>query len=176
MATIDLRIHSLAQLHDAMDPAPFHDKALDPRAEDWILSCAREFPASEPVTLRVFAPEALRRHAAEIEASVRAHFGLLLDTARRHGRQRMRTGRAALWAGLAVLAATLLARTALPETGSVLLEALREGLLILGWVALWRPVEILLFEHLEERQSRIRLAALAAATVEFEAVAEGGAG
>jgi hypothetical protein len=173
MATIDLRIHSLAQLYDAMDPAPFHDKALDPRAEDWILSCAREHAAHEELVLRVHGPEALRAHLPEVTAAVHAHFALLLETAERHGRQRLRVGRTTLLLGLAVLVACLLLRTVVPATDSAVMEAVREGLLILGWVALWRPVEILLFERWESRQERQRLRALARAGVVFAVAGEG---
>ncbi|MCE3001096.1 MAG: hypothetical protein LW860_00155 [Xanthomonadaceae bacterium] len=172
MATIDLRIHSLAQLFDAMDPAPFHDKALDPRAEDWILSCAREFAPHEPVTLRVHGPAPLRDHLGEITTAVHAHFQLLLEAADRHGRQRLRIGRDTLLIGLAVLAACLLLRSLVPAGDAAPVEALREGLLILGWVALWLPVEILLFERWESRQERQRLAALARAEVGFAEVGE----
>jgi hypothetical protein len=172
MATIDLRIHSLAQLYDAMDPAPFHDKALDPRAEDWILSCAREHAAHEALVLRIHGPEALRAHLPEVTAAVHAHFDLMLQTAERHGRQRLRVGRATLVLGLAVLAGCLLLRAVVPATGSALVEAVREGLLILGWVALWRPVEILLFERWESRQERQRLRALVRAQVVFEPAAD----
>lgn len=171
MAVIDIRIHALAQLYDAMDPAPFHDKALDPRAEDYILSCARESAAHEPVTLRLHGPPDLREHAGEIASAVHAHFGLALQAAERHGRQRLRIGRAALLLGLAVLVACLVLRSLVPADPSPALEAIREGLLILGWVALWRPVEILLFERWESRQERQRLRALAQARIELAAAA-----
>lgn len=171
MAAIDIRIHTLAQLYDAMDPAPFHDKALDPRAEDYILSCARERSAHEPVTLRVHGPPDLREHAGEIASAVHAHFGLALQSAERHGRQRMRIGRAALVLGLVVLVTSLVLRSLLPDAPSTALDAIREGLLILGWVALWRPVEILLFERWESRQELQRLRALAQARIELASVA-----
>jgi uncharacterized membrane protein YgdD (TMEM256/DUF423 family) len=167
MALINIRLHTLAQLFDAMDPAPFHDKALDPRAEDYILSCARESAPHEPVTLRVHAPEALQAHAAEIDSAVHAHFALSLQAAERHGRQRTRIGRMTLVLGLMVLIATLVLRSLLPADPSPAWEAVGEGLLILGWVALWRPVEILLFERWESRQERQHLRALARARIEF---------
>ena len=44
-------------------------------------------------------------------------------------------------------------------------EVLREGLLILGWVALWRPVEWVLFDTWEHRQRRSALKRLATAEV-----------
>ena len=51
---------------------------------------------------------------------------------------------------------------------------LGEGLLILGWVALWRPVEVLLYEHWEAADERRALERLAAARVEFVVVADTG--
>ena len=167
MPDIDIRIRSLAQLYDAMDPAPFHDKALDPRAEAYILSCACEHAPNEPFKLRVFGPPALHEHAAEIASAVHAHFHLALLAAERHARQRMRTGRATLMLGLAVLGACLLLRGLLPQEPLAAMDAVREGLLILGWVAMWRPVEILLFERWESRQDRQRLKALAHMQVEL---------
>ena len=36
---------------------------------------------------------------------------------------------------------------------SQVLTAISEGLLIVGWVAMWRPIEVLLFERLENHQN-----------------------
>lgn len=59
----------------------------------------------------------------------------------------LRNGRYALLVGLAVLAACIIAGRAL---GAILhgdaARFLQEGLLILGWVANWRPIEIFLYD------------------------------
>ena len=34
-----------------------------------------------------------------------------------------------------------------------MLTAIREGLLIVGWVAMWRPIEVILFERVENHQN-----------------------
>lgn len=171
MAVIDIRIRSLAQLFDAMDPAPFHDKALDPAAEEYILSCARDQGAHEPVTLRLHAPESLRAHASEISSAIRTHFRLSLESAVRLGRQRARVGHTTLTLGIAVLVVCLVLRSLIPPHSTAILGAVEEGLLILGWVALWRPVEILLFERWENRKERQHLLMLSNASVEFAAEA-----
>ena len=44
---------------------------------------------------------------------------------------------------------------------------LGEGLLILGWVAMWRPVEILLFEHWESHRDHALLKRLAGIPIEI---------
>ena len=59
-----------------------------------------------------------------------------------------------LLTGLAVLGTTLLVRALLGNPGnSQVLTAIREGLLIVGWVAMWRPIEVLLFERVENHQN-----------------------
>jgi hypothetical protein len=167
MGTIELRIESLAQLFDSLDPAPFHDKALDRSAERYILSSAGEHTSGEPLKLVLHGPPGLADHRDHIASAVHAHFALLLEAAERHNRQRMRIGRTALLLGVTVLGVSLLLRSLLPDDARAWWDAVREGLLILGWVALWRPVEILLFERFENLQERQRLRALATAGVVF---------
>ena len=167
MATIELRIETLAQLFDSLDPAPFHDKALDASAESYILSSAGEHSPSEPLTLVLHGPPGLADHRNHIASAVHAHFALSLQSAERHNRLRMRAGRTALLLGMTVLGVSLLLRSLLPDDARAWWEAVRQGLLILGWVALWRPVEILLFERFENLQERQRLRRLATVDVVF---------
>ena len=61
---------------------------------------------------------------------------------------RWRFGRRSLLLGFAVLSVMLLLVEAINQTlpGGPLASSLQEGLTILGWVALWRPAEIVLYE------------------------------
>jgi hypothetical protein len=72
--------------------------------------------------------------------------------------------RFAMLLGVVVLLAALGLRGLFAEGGGIA-EVLREGLLILGWVALWRPVEWVLFDTWEHRQRRSALKRLATAEV-----------
>jgi hypothetical protein len=166
MAAIEIRMRTLAQLFDSLDPSPFHERALDPKAEDYILSSARELHHHPQLHLLIHAPASLRDQVAGVSASVHAHFRLALELATRRFRQRMRIGRLTLMLGLAVLGACLALRAVI-DGEAAWLEAMREGLLILGWVALWRPVEILLFERWESAHERALLQRLAHVPVEF---------
>ena len=61
-------------------------------------------------------------------------------------RQAMRQGRAALMIGMAFLGAcTILAKWAAAYDLGVLALPVKEGLTILGWVAMWRPIDLLLY-------------------------------
>ena len=171
MATINIRIQRIDQLLDSLDPSPFrgNERALNRNAEDHIVDYAGEYGRAEPLRLTVHAPMSIKPHAAEITRAIHAHFKLAHVKCRRRYRQRMRIGRAMLIAGIAVLGTTLLLRALLGDPGDrAMIEALREGLLILGWVALWRPLDILLFERLEEHKSSALFQRLTQIPVDFE--------
>jgi hypothetical protein len=61
-------------------------------------------------------------------------------------RRLMREGWQSLLIGVAFLGACLAAAEALGKEPSRVLGVVREGLVIGGWVAMWRPMEIYLYE------------------------------
>jgi hypothetical protein len=52
-ARIEVQIGALRQLYNALDPAPFHERDLDPKAVEFIVEHAREVPRDAPLTLIV---------------------------------------------------------------------------------------------------------------------------
>jgi hypothetical protein len=171
MATIDIRIQHIDQLFDSPEPSPFHEneKALRRDAENYIVDVAGEYGRAEPLRLIVHAPVSIEPHAEEITRALRAHFELAHAQCRRRYRRRMRIGRTLLVAGIAVLGLALLLRALLGDPSDrAMIVAIGEGLLILGWVAMWRPLEILLFERLENHQKSALLHRLAQAPMEFK--------
>lgn len=117
----------------------------------------------------VQAPVSIKPHAAEIAHLIHAHFERAHAQCRRRYQLRMRIGRTLLVAGTAVLGIALLLRALLGDPGDrAMIVAAGEGLLILGWVAMWRPLEILLFERLENHQTSELLHRLTQIPVDFE--------
>lgn len=167
MPDIDLRIQRLDQLFDNLDPAPFHAKALDRNAEAYLLESAREYGARQPLTIAIHAPAALGEHLADIASAIHTHFSLAHQQAERRHRHRRRIGRVALSAGVATLAIALLLRRWVEAIGGSIGEVMAEGLLILAWVALWRPIETIGFDSWESREERRLLAKLSEVPIHF---------
>lgn len=149
---IEVRVRALAQLFNAMDASPFRDQDLDPAAEEFIVGWAREVPHSARLALLVDldrAPPApgLGDEPAALRVAMRAFFGHRASAARSRMRQLLGVGRVSLLVGLVFLVAAIgagdLISTAM--TGRELGELLRQGLSIVGWVAMWRPIEIFLY-------------------------------
>jgi hypothetical protein len=52
-SVIEVRVAELRQLFNAIDPSPFHERDLDPRAEEFIVDWSRDLPADAPLALVV---------------------------------------------------------------------------------------------------------------------------
>ena len=168
MATIAIRIRSLAQLFESLDPAPLQERALDRNAESYILACAGKHRPTEPLRLLVHLPESLRALAAAAADAVHEHFRRAHAQGERNFRRRLRIGGFTLALALGVLAGSFWLRSLLSAVeASTVVQGLGEGLLILGWVVMWRPVEILLFEHWESHLDHAVLERLASVPIEF---------
>lgn len=166
-ALIEVHVTDLKQLFDSLDPTPFHNRDLDPKAEEFIAGWARELDADVPLGLLVHADrEAQLPNATEIvHSAVRDHFRRKAEVARRNLRQLFRVGRRSLVIGLGFLAACLFTADTIERVveASRLINIVRESLIIGGWVAMWRPIEVFLYEwwpiraeaRLDDRLSRM---------------------
>ncbi len=169
MHWIDIRLHHPGQLFESLDPSPFRDKALDRNAEAYLIECVGELPSRAAFTLRLHGPAALAGDLEQIGAGLHRHFALAHAQALRRHRRRARIARVAMLFGVAVLGGALLLRALVSEWGGTGGEILAEGLLILAWVALWRPAEMLIFDSWEQRSEHQVLSALSRAPLSLQA-------
>ncbi len=63
---IEIKLNSIQQLFNSLDPSPFHEKDLDADAEDYIVGAAREFATHAPLKLVLHLPA---DHAAQAETA-----------------------------------------------------------------------------------------------------------
>ncbi|HEY5607504.1 MAG TPA: hypothetical protein VIM38_04125 [Alphaproteobacteria bacterium] len=80
----------------------------------------------------------------------------------------MHLGRVSLAIGLAFLFACITARELVQRLGdTTLINIVAESLLISGWVAMWRPIQIFLYDWWPIRRTRAVLERLATVDVEL---------
>jgi len=145
---IEINLATLDQLFNTLDPSPFHQKDLDSDAEDYIVGAARELPAREPLKLVLHIRDAQTAvpDAREVAEWIQGYFSYRRQAAARDLRLLFRRGRKSLAIGVAFLAACLLLRGFLLGSENPLLQLIAESLLIAGWVAMWRPLDIVLYD------------------------------
>lgn len=164
-ATVSIHVRDLAQLFNSLDPSPFWDRDLDGEAATFIEEEFGEKRSADTWHLHVHASEGASL-AADLQAAVEHYYERLASSARRRLRDEMRLGQLALLGGLVIFLVSMSARTVL---GSLFHGAvphmLDEGLIILAWLALWRPAESLVYgwvplyrkRRLYERLAAIRV-------------------
>lgn len=146
---IDLKIRHSRQLFDGRDPAPFNERDLDDDAVAYLLGAAQEISRKQPLAIVVTISEEPEPRLAPdlIAEAVRGHFVYEGEQVERRLREHLRRGQMTLGVGLTVLVLFLtLAQLTVSLTAGPVREILREGLVITGWVAMWRPLEILLYD------------------------------
>jgi len=146
---IEVRVAELRQLFNSIDPSPFRERDLDPRAEAFIVDWARELPHDAPLALLVHLERACgpADEAAMLADAIHEYFAQRALGSRRQLRELFRRGRISLAIAVVFLAVALAASDLIGSISERRFAAVfREGLLIGGWVAMWRPLEVFLYD------------------------------
>lgn len=162
---IELTVRELRQLFQRLDPAPFREKDLDPDAAEYIEDAVREIGTKQAAKIVVHLPPEERslEDAQTLPTAVANYFFYRAGRTRTELHRLLGRAVVNLAIGLMFLFACLWLRRTIAATSH---EVLREGLLIIGWVALWRPVEMFLYEWWPLLQGARRLEAIARMPVE----------
>jgi hypothetical protein len=168
---IEVQVTSIDQLFNSLDPFPFRERDLDKAAEDYIVGWAREVPSSGPITIVIHLPKAQGEIWSEHEVELAFHnyFDYRAKMVGRELRELFRVGRRSLAIGLVVLLACVaLAEFSVSTFGrDGMMPFVNEGLIILGWVSNWRPLEIFLYGWWPIGAQRRLYTRLAQASVNF---------
>ena len=108
-----------------------------------------EFPMDEPVVLVIHLNEARMDQDLQsvVEQGVHHYFAYRARLNRLEFRQLLKEGQQSLLIGILFLAACLTASHAFGRNGDGTFRSLaRESLTIAGWVAMWRPMQIYLYD------------------------------
>jgi hypothetical protein len=147
---LNLYLADSRQLFNSMDPAPFHQRDLDTEAAAYIVDWAREVPTGRPLRLVLHrgraassdeSPEMLRK-------SVHDHFRRRALATRRQLQQLLRQGRYSLAIALVFLALVIVVGESVASVISraSIVALIQDSLVIGGWVALWHPLNIFLYD------------------------------
>src|SRR5215469_740942 len=147
---IEVRVENISQLFDTLDPYPFPERDLDKDAEEYIVGWARELPRDQLISIVIHLPaaEAAKQDARALTTALDRYFTYRTGIVLRDLNELFRVGRISLLIGLVVLglcvAGARFASRFLDDTE--LGRFMQESLIILGWVANWKPIEIFLYD------------------------------
>jgi hypothetical protein len=163
-AAVNIHIRELSQLFNSLDPSPFWDRDLDREAAEFIEGEFSEKLSAETWNLYVHAHDGTAS-AMDLQTALQNYYGRMASSARRAVREHLWSSQWTLLAGVLVFLLSMGLRSMLGGLLGTLPQILDEGLIILAWLALWRPAEMLLYgwvplrrkQQLYERLARIRV-------------------
>jgi hypothetical protein len=176
---IELHVSELRLLFNPIDPSPPRERDLDAKAEEFIVSWARSLARDAHLALRVDADDReVPALADAVGDATREFFRQHSLRSSRRLSQLFRVGRTSLLIGVVFLAlAVILAGLVSRAFGENAFAGLiKESLVIGGWVAMWRPLQIFLYDWwpiLAERKLYDRLSVMPVC-VNFRAHGEAG--
>jgi hypothetical protein len=149
-STVDLTLtlRSVQQLLLSPEAVPFATGRIRPDAETFLVDQLRKGPRGHRMRLVVIIPATELLRARDIRSTIHEHFALRHDQINQQIADTWRVGRRSLLLGVVLLTLVLACVDAAGRFigEGPLSRSVQEGLTILGWVALWRPAELLLHE------------------------------
>ncbi|MBW7835596.1 MAG: hypothetical protein H3C28_03055 [Sphingomonadales bacterium] len=169
VTVIDVALSDPRLLFSELDPSPIREKDLDDTTEDYIVGALREVGTGQPIKLVFHVPAAQLDglDVAGVRESLKNYFSYRAWGEGESLRAMLRTAWVSLAIGLAFLIGCLAVRQFLIVAEDTAAAVLKEGLLISGWVAMWRPIELLLYDWWPIWRRRRLYTRLSKAPVEF---------
>lgn len=146
---IEVRVKSPQQLFDARDPAPFRERDLDDDFVEYIVSSAKEFSLSSSLKIVIYIEDNETRDLSKeaIREAIRDYFAYQSELRKNDLTRFLKRAQLFFVIGLFVLASCLgLAQSLTIPTPPGAIGILREGMVIFGWVSIWKPIELILFD------------------------------
>lgn len=146
---IELRVDDLEQIFDKRDPNPFRKRDLDDDASEYITTCASEIGFKKVGKIVIETREHYPEEVIQtIKSAVNDFFKYRVDITQKKLNMTFSLGFRTLFIGLTFLAGSIFISGLLKENyeKGLLYSFLKEGLILTGWVSMWKPVNIFLYE------------------------------
>lgn len=148
--SVELKLRTPRQLFDERDPAPFRERDLDDDAVEYIVTSVEELKDQRDVRLSLYFESLgeFENNPGDITRAIHQYFRYEADMKRRALREMFDHGFISLAIGLTFFTLFVWTSQGAHANQSLpLWESFwREGLHLLGWVSMWKPVSIFLHD------------------------------
>ena len=171
-----IRVASVDELFEAFDARPVAERPLAEDVRFHLLDAWERVRATRPSVLHCYAPASERERVDEQAVSAAVRRDMRAYT---HGLRRAaplsRRDRIAALVGITIFLLTIAVSTSLDQlTDDVFVAGFSQGLVVIGWVALWVPAQRVVVDLVPHYFERSRYAELVDIELRFVWVGESG--
>lgn len=146
---INIKLKEERQLFNNFDPAPFLERDLDDEAVEYIVDSVKEYPLKRKMRLVIFLPKERKYKISDkmIKSAINMFFDYQVDVKKKRLKNLFAQGRTSLIIGILFLTFCLTSSEfiSIYRTG-IISRIFAEGLTIVGWVSMWNPINLFLYE------------------------------
>jgi hypothetical protein len=164
-----IRVAAIDELFAAFDARPVPERAISEEARLYLLDQWDLVRKTHPATLTIHVPETERSSVdtAGVTAALRKGFRTYAGPYH-HAAALSRSERVGAWWGTIVFLASIILSASLDKlTSDVFVTGFSQGIVVIGWVALWAPAQRLVVDSFPHRRARERYAELTEVAVRF---------
>lgn len=147
---VEVSVKNSRQLFNERDPAPFRERDLDPQFVTYLVSTVEEFPLQKKMKIRILTEDIddlTPDKIVVIGEAIRAYFQYESILAQAQLGKRRRTARYFSLIGLVTLIVCLSVAQLIDSINVFprVTNIASVSLMIIGWVAMWHPIDALLY-------------------------------
>ena len=148
LSEIQLSLQSVEQILLTRGTSAYSRHMLNEDVEEFIVEEAQSCPRRNAIVITISLPTQEIARGWQVEAAIKDHFRYLKKKSEKKLKYTLQLGWRSLLVGFAFLVLvfmlTKIGNDLIPKGGVAVM--IRESLVILGWVAMWRPADLLLYE------------------------------
>lgn len=166
---IDVSFRDFKQLYDGRDPSPFYERDLDEDLARYLVMSCEEIGREQDIkiVMKEDEPSQKTKHKDDFVHALHRYFEHEVRATENELKHLFKQGRSSLIFGLVFLILCVSLAVKFVGEESVLNRAFFEGLIITGWVALWKPLNIFLYEWWPFRRKKRVYTILSQIKIEF---------
>lgn len=167
---IDVSIRDFSQLYDGRDPSPFRDRDPDEDLVRYLVMSCEEIPHDQPIKIVMSVPPLQNQQQQQDDFITALHhyFEHEVRSTDNELKYLFKQGRFSLLFGLVFLVFFVFFAVKFVGEMTIFSRVVYEGLIIMGWVALWKPINIFLYEWWPFRRKKRVYKILSLIDIEFK--------
>jgi|GEM_PF-1144177 len=147
---IELRVDRVDDLFRRFDPAPMSRRSLSGEVDEYLFGQIETHPPPENVSMRILLPASEAACCDAVQSAFRHHFSRSAEKHKDALRRHFKLGRRMLISAIVIAVALVLLIQSIAEFSEVVLvQKIANGISIVVWVTMWRPIEFLLYDWRE---------------------------
>ena len=144
---IEINISMFEQLYDKRDPNPYRRKDLDDDIVEYLTSSYFEIGGKNLSKIKIYHQDDLNKEDEhDIINAIHEYFKYRTNLTQFKIDEILKTGMISLGIGLIFLSITIISSKHLKLSDQIINSFLKELLLLIGWVSMWKPINIFLYE------------------------------